>query len=211
MFTPLTARSVLLTTSPFFAITFTFGLPASLDRLIPGTGFSKDLMSTYAFTESNTKPNVLQYLKRNEFFAHMQRTLKKVDLMSMANSLEVRVPFLDKRTIRFSNTLIPNLGITHSRPKLVLKDDLYQFIDIKMVNKQKQGFSVPVEKWLRNELKEDFERAVIHTPIFGAAYLDTEFLYTLVSDFYERKAKVDPWGLWHLYAWQKWAINNKLI
>ena len=68
-----------------------------LNKLIPHSAFSAELLDTYAFTESFTKPKILQYLKKNEFHAHLQRTLKKVDLSSMANSLEVRIPFLDKK------------------------------------------------------------------------------------------------------------------
>ena len=182
-----------------------------LNKLMPHSAFSTELLDIYAFTESFTKPNILQYLKKNEFYAHMQRTLKKVDLTSMANSLEVRVPFLDKEMINFSNTIIPQLGIKHDRPKLFLKDDLYQFIDIKKVNKEKKGFSVPIEKWLREELKADYIKTVIETPFYGKEYLNENVLETLIFDFFGRKNKVDPWGLWHLYAWQKWAINNKFV
>lgn len=183
----------------------------NLDMLIPESDFSPELKNTYAFKKPNTKSNVLQYLKQNEFYGHQQRTLKKVDLTSMANSLEVRVPFLDKEMINFSNTIIPQLVIKHDRPKLFLKDDLYQFIDIEKVNKEKKGFSVPIEKWLRKELKDDFLKTVINTPFYGNEYLNTNFLHTLVSDFFQKKRKVNPWGLWHLYAWQKWAINNELV
>ena len=113
--------------------------------------------------------------------------------------------------INFSNTIIPQLGIKHDRPKIFLKDDLYQFIDIEKVNKEKKGFSIPIEKWLREELKADYRKTVVETSFYGKEYLNVDFLHTLVSDFYQRKSKVDPWGLWHLYAWQKWAINNKLV
>ena len=182
-----------------------------LDTLIPNHNFSKELIETYKFKRSNTKQNILLYLKENEFYAHLQRTLRKVDLMSMANSLEVRVPFLDKKMILFSNTIIPQFTIKHNRPKLILKDDLYQFINIEDVSKEKKGFAVPIEKWLKNELKDDFLNTVIHTSFYGKEYLNMNFLQTLVSDFYQHKNNVNPWGLWNLYAWQKWAINNKLV
>lgn len=182
-----------------------------LDQLFPKTTFSKELQDIYAFEIPNTKENVLLYLKENEFYGHQQRTLRKVDLMSMANSLEVRVPFLDKEMIRFSNTVIPELGIKHTIPKLILKEDLYRHIDQKMVNKKKKGFSVPIERWLKKELKDDFIETVIKKPFYGADHLNTEYLHTLVADFYQNKKHVNPWGMWHLYAWQKWAVNNKLI
>lgn len=182
-----------------------------LDKLFPKTNFSTELQKIYNFKRSNTKENVLLYLKENEFYGHQQRTLRKVDLMSMANSLEVRVPFLDKEMIRFSNTIIPQLGIEHAIPKFILKEDLYCHIDQNMVNKKKKGFSVPIEKWLKNELKEDFIKTVIKIPFYGSESLNSEYLHTLVDDFYQNKTNANPWGMWHLYAWQKWAINHKLI
>lgn len=182
-----------------------------LNSLMPKASFSLELNEVYSFIGPINKPNVLLYLKKNEFDAHLQRTLKKVDLTSMANSLEVRVPFLDREMVHFSNSIISQFGITHDRPKLILKDDLYQFIAIEKVQKQKKGFSIPIENWLRNELKDDFIKTVIQTPFYGAAYLNMDYLQSLVSDFYKNQNKVNPWGLWHLYAWQKWAINQQLV
>ena len=182
-----------------------------LNNLMPQYDFSKDLYALYTYENKLNRPNILQYLKKNEFFGHMQRTLRKVDLTSMANSLEVRVPFLDKQLINFSNTVIPEFTITHDRPKLILKDDLYQFIPIEKVAKQKKGFTVPVADWLNNAIKQDFIDTVIGKPFFGAAYIDEEFLKSQVEAFYKNSRNIDPWGLWHLYAWQKWAINNELV
>lgn len=184
---------------------------SDLDALMPETSFSSELYKDYAFTKTHTKPNILLYLKQNEFYAHLQRTLKKVDLTSMANSLEVRVPFLDKTIVEFSNAIIPQFGIKHDRPKLILKDDLYQFIPIEKVNKTKKGFSIPIGQWLKHELKDDFITTVINRPFYGESHLNSLHLKQLVEDFYEEKNKVNPWGLWHLYAWQKWAIHNELI
>jgi asparagine synthase (glutamine-hydrolysing) len=182
-----------------------------LEELMPRYVYSPELKKTYAFYELNTKPNVLNFLKKNEFYAHMQRTLKKVDLTSMANSLEVRVPFLDKKMIEFSNSIISEFTIKHDRPKLILKDALYEHIPIEKVEKQKRGFSVPINEWLSTELKENFLNSVLYTPFYGQEHIDNTVLHTLVKDFFSKKSRVDPWGLWHLYAWQKWAIHNGLV
>lgn len=184
---------------------------SNLDALVPKVSFSSELYKDYAFTKSHTKPNILLYLKENEFYAHLQRTLKKVDLTSMAHSLEVRVPFLDKELIDFSNAIKPQFGIVHDRPKLILKDDLYQYIPIEKVNKTKKGFSIPIGQWLKQELKEDFIKTVLETPLYGEAYINQDHLKSIVSDFYNNSKKVDVWGFWHVYAWQKWALHQGLI
>lgn len=182
----------------------------NLDDFCPNVNFSEALIKTYSFTKPHSKKNILIYLKKNEFDAHMQRVLRKVDLMSMANSMEVRVPFLDKKIINYSNCIVSSLGVEHHIPKLILKLSLYQLIDENLVNKKKQGFSVPIEIWLRNELKDDFIRTVMEESFFGKEYVSEKCLRQMVNDFYNDKKSVNPWGLWHLYSWQKWALNYKL-
>lgn len=182
-----------------------------LDALMVNVDFSSELYDIYQYDNAFSKSNVLQYLKRNEFFGHMQRTLRKVDLTSMANSLEVRVPFLDKHMIGFSNSIISEFTINHDRPKLILKDTLYQFIPIEKVEKQKKGFSIPIKQWLETDLKENFIKTVIDSSFYGGEHIDEKVLHSLLQDFYSNTKKIDPWGLWHLYAWQKWAINNDLV
>ena len=173
--------------------------------------FSKEIKNSFEIKGNLSKENVLLYLKRNEFDAHMQRILKKVDLMSMANSLEVRVPFLDKNIIAFSNSIVPKLEIDHHINKIILKKDLSNHIDENLINTTKKGFTVPISDWLLSDLKDDFINVVINTPFYGVEFINESYLNQLVKDFYNRKKHVNAWGLWHLYAWQKWATNNNLI
>lgn len=180
-----------------------------LDKLLPNTDYSAELKEMYAFSGSNPQEALL-YLKRNEFYAHMQRVLRKVDLMSMANSLEVRVPFLAKEVIEFSNTIIPELGIKHQNPKVLLKKALAEFIPSHLIEQQKRGFSVPIEQWMRGPLKQDIKQMIFHTPIYGAGVINVDFLHQLVRDFFNGKS-VNAWGIWQMYAWQKWAGENGLI
>lgn len=181
-----------------------------LDRFLPNISFSKELHSVYAFDLPISKTNALNYLKQNEFFAHLQRVLRKVDLMSMSNSLEVRVPFLDKEVIVFSNTIIPEFGIRHQTPKLVLRKVLHKFIDKKITELPKRGFSVPIESWLKNELKEDVTKTILNQPFYGREFIDENYLQLIVANFFESKNNTNPYAIWHLYAWQKWAKNYDL-
>jgi asparagine synthase (glutamine-hydrolysing) len=183
---------------------------SQLNQFIPNTSFSRELIKVYAFEGMKNKEKTLLYLKRNEFFAHLQKVLRKVDLMSMANSLEVRVPFLDKKIIEFSTTIIPEYGIRHKTSKLILRRLLYKFVAKEITELPKKGFSVPIKKWLKNELKEDFIKTVLEKPFYGEEFIDKKILHSLISDFYNGNKNINPWGIWHLYAWQKWAQNNNL-
>lgn len=182
---------------------------SNIDKFIPNTKFSDELIQCYKFDEKINKTNGLNYLKKNEFYGHMQRTLRKVDLMSMANSLEVRVPFLDNNIIQFSNSLNPKFGISHRTPKIILRKTLAKFIDKKVINLPKKGFSVPLENWLKNELKEDVLETILNKPFYGEEFIDKKYLKEIISNFYDNN-KGNTWGIWHLYAWQKWVLKYNI-
>jgi len=178
---------------------------------MPKTKFTSGVYAAYNYKGSLNKKQVSNYLKKNEFYAHMQRILRKVDLCSMANSLEVRVPFLDKEIINFSNIVDSKFGIDHTVSKPILKSALYDFIPKSNLNSKKQGFSVPLESWLKQDLKADFIKTVLETPFYGEEFINRECLEEDISNFYKDNPSVNHWGLWHLYAWQKWALSEGLI
>jgi len=79
--------------------------------------------------------------------------LTKVDLMSMANSLEVRVPFLDYQVVDFIFSLPDEYKITNSIRKRILQDAFRDVLPEKLYNRPKKGFEVPLLKWFRKEMK----------------------------------------------------------
>src|SRR5688572_2697369 len=79
--------------------------------------------------------------------------LTKVDLMSMANGLEVRVPFLDYEFVNFIFSLPTEYKIKGSVRKRIVKDAFRDFLPKQLYNRPKKGFEVPLLKWFRNEMK----------------------------------------------------------
>jgi asparagine synthase (glutamine-hydrolysing) len=79
--------------------------------------------------------------------------LTKVDLMSMANGLEVRVPFLDYEVVNFIFSLPGEYKINHQYRKRILQDAFRDVLPAKLYNRPKKGFEVPLLKWFRNEMK----------------------------------------------------------
>ena len=181
----------------------------AVDKLFPKVSYTDEMMKDYQF-DSSDSGEVLLYLRKNEFYAHMQRVLRKVDLMSMSNSLEVRVPFLDAEVINYSLNIIPQLGISHNNPKHLLKECLSAFVPKSLIDFKKRGFSVPIEKWMHNQLRDDIIHHLIDKPIFGANLIEQDVFREQVLGFFDNK-KVNAWGLWHMYVWQKWAVQNNLI
>ncbi len=79
--------------------------------------------------------------------------LTKVDLMSMANSLEVRVPFLDYEVVNFLFSLPDGYKIDGTMRKKILQDTFHDILPPEIYNRPKKGFEVPLLKWLRREMK----------------------------------------------------------
>jgi asparagine synthase (glutamine-hydrolysing) len=79
--------------------------------------------------------------------------LTKVDLMSMANSLEVRVPFLDYEVVNFVFSLPADYKINKNIRKRILQDAFRDVLPEQLYNRPKKGFEVPLLKWFRKEMK----------------------------------------------------------
>lgn len=79
--------------------------------------------------------------------------LVKVDMMSMANSLEVRVPFLDYELVNFAFTLPDSFKMDASNSKKILRETYRSQLPEALFNRPKHGFEVPLLKWFRTGLK----------------------------------------------------------
>jgi asparagine synthase (glutamine-hydrolysing) len=80
--------------------------------------------------------------------------LIKADKMTMANSIELRVPLLDHKVLEFAASLPPGLKLNGRNTKYILKKALSKKIPSEIRNRKKTGFPVPYESWLRNDLKD---------------------------------------------------------
>jgi len=79
--------------------------------------------------------------------------LTKVDLMSMANSLEVRTPFLDHNVVDFAFSLPDDYKINKSMKKRILQDAFRKYLPAEIYQRPKHGFEVPLLKWFKTDLK----------------------------------------------------------
>jgi asparagine synthase (glutamine-hydrolysing) len=80
--------------------------------------------------------------------------LVKVDRASMAASLEARAPFLDHRLIEFTARLPTSMNLVGGIGKRLLRRSLYRYVPRELVERPKTGFGVPIDYWLRNELRD---------------------------------------------------------
>lgn len=181
-----------------------------LHEVLPGIRFSEDVLRYYTPPgKIDSEPDMLQWMRWNEFYGHMQRVLAKVDRTSMGSSLEVRVPFLDLRMIEFAWKLDGGLGIRHQTPKLLLRNALQRKLGDVPVSGRKKGFSFPLKKMMLDGLREDVRMHLFDKPLFGSDYISTPGWNQCVNRFFN-EGQGNEWGIWIMYALQKWASRYGL-
>jgi len=131
--------------------------------------------------------------------------LTKVDLMSMANSLEVRVPFLDKELVRFARSLPPHFKVKKNKRKTVLQDAFEHILPKELHHRSKKGFEVPMLDWMRNELRSSIEKVV-----FDIDHINEQGIFN-ANEVLRLRSQLDSRNpgdvhsvLWTLYVFQKW-------
>ena len=172
-------------------------------------GFSEEVIKRYSLDKKLDRKQLQHFLRWNEFYGHLQRILIKVDRASMRNGLEVRIPFLDKNVIEQAWAVffaVDTLDDLKSPLKSLLKEKIPQ----ELIMEEKKGFSVPIELWFRNQLRQDLIEMVLNKELYGKECFDQDVLKTYVQDFLDEKHN-NGWGVWHIYAWQKWAARFVLF
>lgn len=181
--------------------------PSILDEMVPDTNFSSELNSLFSISELSNKNQLLQGLRWSEFYGHLQRVLIKVDRASMGSSLEVRVPFLGKKSLQYAWKTLPSTLNKPQELKKLLKKCLSLYIPKAIIEKKKKGFTVPIDDWLKGPLKEEVLDLIVQQPIFGEKYIDADRVRKFVTSYFEGNHTAH-WGVWHIYAWQKWAKKH---
>jgi asparagine synthase (glutamine-hydrolysing) len=80
--------------------------------------------------------------------------LHKVDMMSMANSLEVRSPFLDYKVVDFAFSIPPSFKIDKQLKKKIVQDAFREYLPEELYNRPKQGFEIPLLEWFRTDFSD---------------------------------------------------------
>ena len=134
--------------------------------------------------------------------------LTKVDRSSMAVSLEVRSPFLDKDIVKFALTLPKEYKIKGDIQKSVLKDVLYKYIPKDIIDRPKMGFGVPLAEWLRGDLRDWCEDLLDENKLNENIFFKTKIIRNNWKLFLEGKKDFSN-QLWIILMFQSWLYSNK--
>lgn len=132
--------------------------------------------------------------------------LMKVDKMSMATSLEVRVPFLDHEIAELCASIPASLKMQKTTTKYILRKTLkkYDFLPENIIYRGKQGYSIPVKNWLRQELKGYMQDLFKSSPVIKENF-NGEYIDLLIEEHSSMKHNHNHilWALINLGLWYK--------
>jgi asparagine synthase (glutamine-hydrolysing) len=108
--------------------------------------------------------------------------LLKADRMTMANSVELRVPFLDHKFLEFAASLPESLKVRGMTTKYVLKKALRDLVPQEILQRKKAGFPVPYEAWMRTELKDWVRSVLLDGETLSRGYFNRSSLEQLIDE-----------------------------
>jgi asparagine synthase (glutamine-hydrolysing) len=129
--------------------------------------------------------------------------LVKVDVASMANSLEARSPFLDHEAMEFAARLPVEIKFRGGRLKSLLKRAFADLLPPENVNRRKMGFGVPVGQWFRGPLRDLLRDALLSPRSLERGYFRESEVRRLVNEHLERRAD-HSFQLWNLLMLELW-------
>jgi asparagine synthase (glutamine-hydrolysing) len=139
--------------------------------------------------------------------------LVKVDIASMANSLEARSPFLDHKVMEFAASLPPELKLKGLQTKYLLKRAFSPLLPREILNRKKMGFGVPIDRWLRNELKDLTYDIMLENRTIQRGLFRREAVQLLIDEHMAKYAdhSYRIWTLLFLELWYRMFIDKTSV
>ena len=167
---------------------------------------------------SNQKRDLLQYLKDGDSLEDLLATdiglvllsdmLVKVDLMSMANSLEVRSPFLDHEVVDFAFSLPTCYKIDQNMKKKIVQDAFRNYLPVELYNRPKHGFEIPLLDWFRKELRSMITDDLLNDKFVAEqGIFDTKSVQQLKTKLFSNNPGDTHATVWALLVFQRWWRN----
>lgn len=132
--------------------------------------------------------------------------LVKVDRASMANSLEVRVPFLDHHFVDFVTGLPEGFKLRGLTTKYILKKTMKGKMPREIVSRGKKGFGIPAAKWIADDLRGLFSELFSEERVKRQGIFDPRVIQGLLEDHFARRVD-NRKKLWNLFIFQLWWDN----
>jgi asparagine synthase (glutamine-hydrolysing) len=161
---------------------------------------------------SNSELDTVNQMSLLELQGYMANTLlRDTDFMSMAHSLEVRVPFVDSEVADYVLGLPGTWKLNGSRPKPLLADVVSDLLPAKFLERSKMGFTLPFEKWMQLGLRDQISNVFRDKERLSKSGLDSESVSKLWQRFQRGPASVGWSRPWSIYVLAKWCEMNDVV
>jgi asparagine synthase (glutamine-hydrolysing) len=129
--------------------------------------------------------------------------LVKVDRMSMATSLEARVPLLDYKMVEFAFSLPSHFKVRGSVTKWFFKKAMEGILPNEIIYRRKEGFSIPIKNWLKDELKDLMMEYLSEKRVKEAGFFNYTYIKKLIDEHLNAKQN-HAHRLWALILFSLW-------
>jgi len=134
--------------------------------------------------------------------------LLKVDITTMANSIEARVPFLDHKLVEFSATIPYYLKLKNQTEKYILRKSVSNLLPKAILNRKKHGFSVPINTWIEKYLKDMISEIISRDAIHERGYFKHSTVQKIMQHATSPKYSHQLWSLLTLEFWHRIYIDE---
>ncbi len=184
--------------------------PALEALLGPGAG-PASLASRRAALAPHAAADPLTRFQLYDLAVYLPPIMERQDKMSMAASIETRVPFADVQVGRFALSLPPEQRATVKRGKVILKETLARYVPPQTVERRKAGFGIPLAAWLESPGGQARRQALAQGDAALAPYLEPAGLRALLKGP-PAGAKADAlWSLIALEAWGRLFLSREAV
>jgi len=197
--------------------------PSEVDKDLRATGLlpsSYEDTDTFNIIKSFLEPfdvdhpgrDALTRMIYNEFRLRLpELLLMRVDKITMTNSLEARVPFLDHNLVEFSMDIPQHWKVKNNEPKYLLKKAVEDLLPHDLIYRKKQGFGAPMCQWLRGNFGKTARDVILGSGLFDQGYFKRAKIERMIEA--HRASKEDNslyiWTLFNVASWYDYWIDRR--
>ncbi|MFW9880482.1 MAG: asparagine synthase-related protein, partial [Candidatus Thorarchaeota archaeon] len=160
--------------------------------------FNKKKIMNFSFLQKMSYIDCKHWLPDN--------LLIKLDISTMRNSIEGRVPYLDSQLANFLFNIPDSLKINNGVSKFILRKISKQYLPLKILKRRKQGFAIPFQDWYNKGLKDFFETCIYNHSKVIKKFFPKQYVQNLIDKSSGVLNNIKK--IWTLFIFLYWLIKN---
>jgi asparagine synthase (glutamine-hydrolysing) len=191
--------------------------PPAWQRAIGGPALQRDLDAANVYAshrqayDASGAHDIIDRLLYTDIKTNLVELLMKQDQMSMATSIESRVPFLDHQLVEFAATVPARSKVKGFSGKHLVKDALKDYLPASIRHRPKKGFPVPYESWLRERFAPGIESLLLEPRALDRGWIQPAAIRALFAEHRSgrRNFSRQIWSLWGLELWARMFLDGE--